>query len=1245
MPLYEDCRDIFVDRGSGVLVAENGTPLAVYVDESESPAVVRAASRLIQDLHQLVGAAPSLVHDADARIVVGTIGVSAVVDAAISEGRLDVSSLRDDSGNLRWEGFTIAFVDDVLHLVGTDRRGTVYAVYEFARAAGVSPWQWWGDVPVKPREHLTVVRAAKFMDWPSVRYRGVFLNDEEELFHWAQRHTGDETIGPELYERLYELILRLGGNYLWPAMHIGAFNHDPRNGQLAHEMGIIIGSSHCDILLRSNNHEFHPWSNARPEPVRYDYSITGSNRDSLRDYWRESVEQNCTYDVTWTVGIRGVHDSGFETRAIDEDTGLDSDGKFRARVALLEDAIHDQRGILSDVLGVEPDRPPQLFIPYKEVLPLYDAGLKVPDDVTLVWANDNFGYIRRLPSAAELQRTGGHGLYYHSSYWSNFTTSYLATSSTPLALMRAELTKAWEGGIRRLWVDNVGGLKPLEIETEFFLRSAWQAGRETTTANVRAFVEEWVNATFSGSLGNRAAEVYARYYQLNNQRKYEHLSADVFSQTGHGDEAARRLAALRDVFDETSALMASLPESERDAFFQLFAIKIYMSYLVNAEFYYADRSTLAHDQGKFAAANMHLATSRALGDRRRQIIHFFNKVMSGGKWDAMFTPESFPPPVMPLYPPGTPALHVAGQGLGATVWGAVSAKAREIDFTPHGRTEKWIEVFSTGHPGIRFTVESDPWIDVSPNTGVIDGERRLAVRLHGATDALAGRSGRIRVSSPDTGEVIDVVVTVDIVPPIAWEVAGWIEADSVVSIDASAPDEVVASGELAFLTVPDLGRYGNSLLQVRPRATESRSDSTATATFGVHLTTTGSHILEIHRLPSLNSTGRIRIGIDIDGGAQLIVESPTTDEHRGAWSDGVKDNVEKLRIQLPHLPAGHHTLNLHAVDAWFALSKIVIYTAQIPSMNLGPDFSAHTLRASTFVSDPDPGDLNLAELDAVLAEVLGTSRSGIAVPDELYADRHFWTGDTTNRPAIAVPAQVRPEAADLPRALESDRMADAGRFPLAERNGVIAFEAEDALAATEHAWLTSADDGTSPWVQTQAETRARTGLAMHVRPRGVRWEDPLRAPAMHYAIDVSTGGTYRVWLLLSFQDDRDDSCAIALDGVLQPIDVQFSRGDLCTYGTRQVWLWAHLSDLEIGQGRHTFSIHARESGLRIDRIYLTLGDELPPGDARWRPTTRTAVAAEDLASSPMAARAWSRSSSRSTSSGWSQRGWGGTSHR
>jgi hypothetical protein len=428
-------------RDGGVVVAERERVTTVALADAEDHAVRRAAEDLCRDLEKVCGARPAIsARTAGARLVIGTIGVSPAIDEAITSGALDVTALATPAGGLRWEGFVIQAGADVVYVAGADRRGTIFGIYDLCEAIGVSPWYWWADVPIRRREHVTVTHGTSKADWPSVRYRGIFLNDEEELEAWARTHTTDDTIGPETYRRVFELVLRLKGNYVWPAMHVNAFNHDPANGQLAQAMGIVIGSSHCDMLLRSNEHEFDAWAADQDEPVAYDYSIPGRNRDELLEYWRASVEQNRHFEVTWTVGMRGIHDYGFSTAAIDADDTLTASDKDLARVRLLEQVIADQRALL-------PDEAPQIFIPYKEVLPLYDAGLRVPDDVTLVWANDNFGYLRRFPSADERERSGGHGLYYHSSYWSQPPRSYLATSSTPLVLhsARADAPRADQG--------------------------------------------------------------------------------------------------------------------------------------------------------------------------------------------------------------------------------------------------------------------------------------------------------------------------------------------------------------------------------------------------------------------------------------------------------------------------------------------------------------------------------------------------------------------------------------------------------------------------------------------------------------------------------------------------------------------------------------------------------------------------------------------------------------------------------
>ena len=1196
---------ITAQRDGGRTVASSGERTILACAEAEEPAVRRAVEDLANDLHRVCGAQAVLSStDGNAHIIAGTIGRSPLIDAAIEAGRLDVSPLRDEDGNLRWESFLITMVDEVLYLVGADRRGTIYAIYHFAEEMGVSPWYWWADVPVRTRDHITVANSTVIIDWPSVQYRGVFINDEEELGAWAREHTSDGTIGPETYRRVYELILRLKGNYLWPAMHVGAFNHDPENGRLAEEMGVVIGTSHCDMLLRSNEHEFRPWVSEQDEPVEYDYSLTGRNRDKLLQYWQGSVEQNRDYEVTWTVGMRGVHDTGFRTAAIDSDEALSLDEKFDARVRLLEQIIADQRQLLGETLGARAATAPQIFIPYKEVLPFYNAGLKIPDDVTLVWTNDNYGYIRRFPSETERERAGGNGLYYHSSYWADMSTSYLATSSTPLALMKSELRKAWDRGIRKLWVDNIGSIKPLEQEMTFFLRSAWEAGKETTTAAVEEFTARWLDATFTGGHGDRAAQIYATYYQVNNQRKLEMLTAEAFAPVGYGDEAGRRLELLRSLYERTNDILAALPADERDAFFQLFAVKIHLSYLANAQFVHADRSNLASEQGKFPAADRHLEISRTFEEHKRALIHFYNQVMAGGRWNRMFTPEEFPPPVMALYPAASPSLTIGPPRLGVVAWGdRRPASSPRLTFWPHGLASKWIEIFTAGAPAISYTVQTDPWIEVDRSSGTTDAETRVTVRVLDPV-AHAGQTGTLRIYSPTTGERITVEVAVASAPRLESNFVGAIEADGYVCVDPARPDLTTTGQTTRWEAIPLLGRYGNAAMQAHGSATnDSTSNVAAEATlqFRFHLVTPGAHLAEIHRLPTLNALGRIRLAVSIDGATPIVVESSTTDEHRGAWLEGVYDNVERLRVRLPLLEPGPHTLNVHVVDRDVTVSKVVIYTSEPAAGSLGPEFSRHTQQPMLDIADPDPLQLNLTELNRVAEVVYRTHPGEVPLPRQVYAGRGFWDQDTT----FVRPIMVDQPALGTPRSTvaagrSKDTLSHLGSGPIIETAGVIAIEAEYVLEQSAEACTTPSVGGDpAVWTHTQAETRGRSGLAMHVTGPGMQWDDPAESPGLHYAIDVTSAGIYHVWLLVKFDSGDDDACVLALDGVVQPPSAQFCGGEMCTYGIRQVWLWALLSDLEISAGRHTLSVLARKSRLRIARIYLSTGNELPPIDAHW----------------------------------------------
>ncbi|MDE6518037.1 MAG: glycosyl hydrolase 115 family protein, partial [Acetatifactor sp.] len=344
------------------------------------------------------------------------------------QGMVDSALLCDEKGTLRKEAYLHCLHEGRLVIAGSDRRGTIYGIYDLCEALGVSPWHFWADVPVKTKQEFVLPQGYQKMDYPSVEYRGIFINDEEELEAWVQNYMGEPTIGVKTYEKVFELLLRLKANYIWPAMHVNSFNLTPENGALAERMGIVVGTSHCDMLMRSNYREWKPWTEKKGYTnAVYDYSIEGRNREILKEYWRESVEQNRDYEVCYTLGMRGIHDSGFETRELE---GRTEEEIRSAKIALLEKIIADQRAILRETLGHETM---MTFVPYKEVLELYDNGLEVPEDMTLVWANDNYGYIRRYPSEKEKRRRGGNGIYYHNSYWAPPSMSCVFLCSIPLA--------------------------------------------------------------------------------------------------------------------------------------------------------------------------------------------------------------------------------------------------------------------------------------------------------------------------------------------------------------------------------------------------------------------------------------------------------------------------------------------------------------------------------------------------------------------------------------------------------------------------------------------------------------------------------------------------------------------------------------------------------------------------------------------------------------------------------------------
>ncbi|QJU57766.1 hypothetical protein HL653_08165 [Sphingomonas sp. AP4-R1] len=613
------------------MLANAGTVAPIVTDPADAAVVGHAAADLADDLALVTGHRPDILTTLPAGgmpILLGTLGHSASIDRLVAAGKLDVRQLKG-----AWESFLIATVrrplpgvEQALVIVGSDRRGTAYGAYELSQAIGVSPWVWWADVAPRHRDSLIIASGTRRFGPPSVRYRGIFLNDEDwGLIPWASR-THDPArgnIGPKTYERIFQLLLRLKANTLWPAMHHSStpFNDDPANARLADSYAIVMSSSHAEPMLRNNVGE---WKDA---PDRFNYA---TNPAGVSAYWKERATANAAYENLWPIGMRGIHDSGLLGAATDDE-----------KVALLTKIFADQRALLAQAIGRDPNRIPQTFTPYKEVLDVYRHGLKVPEDVTLIWPDDNFGYIRHFPNASEQARPGGNGVYYHLSYL-GAPLSYLWLSTTPPALVQEEMLRAYDNGIRTVWIANVGDIKPAEIDISLFLGMAWDIGAARGRTQ-RAFLDQWAGATFGASQGKAIGGLLDDYYRLNYVRRPEHLQWWLPSEKPRfsawsGTEIDTRLARFDALTQATGAVEASIPADLKDAFFELVDYPVRASALANRRLFASERYAQLIDAHP-AEARVAAGIARDADAGIKALTRRFNDQVAGGKWRYIMAEE------------------------------------------------------------------------------------------------------------------------------------------------------------------------------------------------------------------------------------------------------------------------------------------------------------------------------------------------------------------------------------------------------------------------------------------------------------------------------------------------------------------------------------------------------------------------------------------------------------------------------
>ena len=469
--------------------------------ETEAPVVHTALQILTHDWQDVFGVKPQMCLS-DGDLIVGTWESSLIRQTGI-----DVSMLRG-----KHEAFLLTVSPKGrLIIAGSDKRGTAYGIMELSRLIGVSPWEWWADVIPEPRKEFVLPASYKDLQEPSVEFRGIFINDEDwGLTPWSGL-TYEPTpvkgqIGPKTHARIFELLLRLRANTFWPAMHECSvpFYFTKGNKEVADKYGIYIGTSHCEPMMRNTNGE---WK--RDGKGEYDYV---NNSENVRLFWEERVKEVAGYDNLYTLGMRGVHDGAMKgAKTVNE------------QKQVLERVLKDQRSLLASYVDKTVANIPQVFIPYKEVLDVYNAGLEVPDDVTLMWCDDNYGYIRHFPTAAEKARKGGNGIYYHISYWGR-PHDYLWLCTVQPGLIYQQMTQAYERGIRKMWVLNVGDIKPGEYQIELFLDMAWDIG-EMKKQGVTKHLYRFLEREFGQAVATQTLPVLLEHYRLAYIRKPEFMGA------------------------------------------------------------------------------------------------------------------------------------------------------------------------------------------------------------------------------------------------------------------------------------------------------------------------------------------------------------------------------------------------------------------------------------------------------------------------------------------------------------------------------------------------------------------------------------------------------------------------------------------------------------------------------------------------------------------------------------------------
>ncbi|MGW3646733.1 glycosyl hydrolase 115 family protein [Streptomyces sp. NPDC000878] len=978
-----------------------GAPVVVSAEDHSG--VVRAAADLRDDIERVTGVRPAATVAREV-VLVGTIGRSPLIDGLVRAGKLDVTGIAG-----RWETslqtvveHPMPGVDRAFVIAGSDPRGAIFGVYDVSYGIGVSPWYWWDDVPPVHRDAVYVLPGRHTQGTPAVKYRGIFINDENPaLGTWAPRFFGPGKapghpggFNAAFFERVFEVLLRLKANYLWPAVWGRAFaEDDPENHARAKAYGIVMGTSHEAPMMRG----IEEWNRHAVPAVRdsagnvvtpgWDpYGGTGEwsyrrNAAAVRAYWRDGIRRMVDEDFEGvvTLGMRGNGDTSLP----------DGDG-----IELMREIIETQRGIIAEVTGKPLSETPQVWTLYKEVQRYWDRGLRVPGDVTVVLTDDNWGNIRKHPDPAEPARSGGYGLYYHFDYV-GVGRNYKWVDTANLQNLWDQLHQAHAYGNRTLWVTNVGDLKGNELPTEFFLNYAWNPAR-WDLSNLEEWERRYARQNFGAEHAAAIASVLAEYGQLQARRKPELLNRRITLNPAKDptkDESAivyddqetpfrfahRELERVteewRSLGRRAERVGRKLPPSAQDAWYELVGYEVAATAnlyaLREAEF----KNLLYAAQGR-AATNDRAAEAEVGLERDFALADRFNYGVVGGKWEGFQTQPHIDYGDVERYGPNAPwqqpekdnvalpdvlfpavwrvELPVGGE-LGVSVDGSEdsgewwpggaagdgSGGAVLPVFSPYQtRPDQYVEVFNRGRTPFAYRVESSvPWLVVDRPRGRVEQQVRLTVTV----DWARVPDGRTEASLTVSGAGASVAVGCVVEKPSGRDrrgLRGFVEAGGYVAIDADNHSRMVGS----WRRLDRIGRTGAGMTPwpvTAPRRTPG--GGSARLEYEVGLLSAGEVTVWAYlspRNPTL-PTGGLRYAVSFDEGEpqQVDIHAVTGADDglmNKQWARHTSDNVNVTATRHAVTAAGVHRLKFWVVDPTVVVQRLVIDTGGLTPTYLGP---------------------------------------------------------------------------------------------------------------------------------------------------------------------------------------------------------------------------------------------------------------------------------------------------------------------